>query len=138
MTASKLPLIIDLDGTLIRTDMLHESVLNCIHRDPIILLKLLFWLRKGKANLKHQLALRCQIDPQTLPYSTEFIEWLKQERESGREIVLCTATNIVLAKSISEYCWLFDKVLASDDTKNMSGSIKATTLVELYGQGGFA
>lgn len=76
---SSYPLVVDLDGTLIRTDMLHESAIAAVHAQPLVLLRIPFWLASGKAVLKQQLSGLAQIDPEKLPYHTELLDWLKQK-----------------------------------------------------------
>ena len=82
------PLVVDLDGTLILTDLLYESTLKFVHQTPVQVLALPVWLAQGKAVLKHRLAERVSLDTASLPYDTSVIAWLREERRSGRRIVL--------------------------------------------------
>ena len=70
-------LVVDLDGTLIHTDMLHESALKLFRDRPLDTLRIPLWLSRGKAVLKEQLASRTHVDPKTLPYNTTLLSWLK-------------------------------------------------------------
>ena len=97
-----LPLIVDLDGTLIHVDSLHESLLELIKSSPSCLLLLPYWLWKGKAYFKEQVAARSQINPELLPYNKEFLAWLREEKSKGRYLVLCTAANKKIAELISK------------------------------------
>ena len=134
---NNLPLIVDLDGTLIKTDMLHESVLKILCDDPLAFLKIPFWWLKGKAALKSQLAGHIQFDPSTLPYNQQVLEWLQQQRANGRKLILCTATDSKIAKVIFEYLGIFDELLASDGLTNLSGKHKAEVLTQKFGATGF-
>ena len=70
------PLYVDLDGTLIKTDLLHEAVLGLAKCDPLALFSLPVWLAKGRAHLKRAIAERVHIDVSSLPYSEIFLSFL--------------------------------------------------------------
>lgn len=132
------PLCVDLDGTLIRSDLLLESLMLLLKRNPLYLLFALVWLlRGGKAGLKAQIAARVTLNPAALPYNQDLLAWLKSERSSGREIWLCTAADARLADKVAEHLELFDGVLASDGRVNLAGERKAEQLVERFGEGVF-
>ena len=130
-------LCVDLDGTLIRSDLLFESLVLLIKKNPLLLLRIPFWLLRGKAVLKDEIAARVTLDPAALPYNREFVDWLKNERRAGRSLWLCTAANERLAKLVAEHLGLFDGVLASDRGTNLAGSAKAIRLTERFGERGF-
>jgi 4-hydroxybenzoate polyprenyltransferase len=131
------PLTVDLDGTLIRSDMLHESSLRLLGASPLAIFKIPFWLASGKAVLKRQLTDRVSFDPAALPYNEELVAWLRQQRLEGRRLVLCTASDQGVAEAIATHLDLFDEVLASDGVVNLSGRHKAEALVARYGEKGF-
>ena len=131
------PLIVDLDGTLVHTDMLHESALRISRDRPLDVLRMPLWLMQGKAVLKHKLASRSRFDASLLPYNESLLAWLRQERASGRRLVLCTASDREIADAIAGHLGVFDEVLASDGSINLAGQRKADALASHYGQGGF-
>ena len=131
------PLCVDLDGTLIRSDMLFESALLLIKRNPFYVFRMLFWLLGGKAALKANIAARVKLNPAALPYNREFVEWLKAERQAGRSLWLCTATHAQLANPVAEHLGIFDGVIATEEGTNLAGTAKATRLVERFGERGF-
>ncbi len=131
------PLVVDLDGTLINTDILHESALQLGYRNPLGLLQLPSKLKQGKASLKVFLASRTEIAVDTLPYNSGLLDWLRSEKASGRKLVLCTATNVKVGELIANHLGLFDEVIASDDIENVSGEAKARRLQERFGDKGF-
>ncbi|MEC5385600.1 UbiA family prenyltransferase [Uliginosibacterium sp. H3] len=131
------PLCVDLDGTLIHTDMLHESVMVLLADNPLNVLRLPFWLLAGKAALKRKIASRVQMDPRSLPYNEPLIAWLRSERSAGRRLVLATASDERFAHSINEHLGLFDEVVASDGSINMAGRHKAAALEQRFGKGRF-
>ncbi len=134
---STLPLIIDLDGTLIHTDMLHESALRTLRDKPFEVLRIPFLLARGKAVLKRRLAQNGDFDAASLPYNTELLDWLRQERSSGRKLILCTASDRAIADAIARHLGVFDEVMASDGVVNLAGKHKAAALVERFGQAGY-
>jgi 4-hydroxybenzoate polyprenyltransferase/phosphoserine phosphatase len=114
------PLYVDLDGCLIRTDLLVESFLFAARRVDIWL-RLPLWLARGKAHLKAQLAARAEIDPALLPYNASLVNYLRAERQKGRRIVLATASHRHLAEAVATHLGCFDAVIASDETSNLRG-----------------
>lgn len=131
------PLIVDLDGTLIYTDMLHESALRALRDDPLSVLKIPFWLAQGKANVKRRLAGMADFDAALLPYNEEVLVWLRQERADERRLILCTASDRSFATAIADQLGLFDEVIASDGQTNLAGKNKAHLLEQRFGRGGF-
>lgn len=122
--AGLLPLCVDLDGTLVKTDLLFECLARLIRQKPWLLLSVPFWLLGGKANLKRKMAQHVLIDIATLPYNEAFLEWLRAEKLRGREIILATAADALLANAIAAHLGLFNRVLASDGSENLKGERK--------------
>jgi 4-hydroxybenzoate polyprenyltransferase len=137
MRKSSCPLVVDLDGTLILTDMLHESALKLFSDHPVQTAKIPIWLSVSKANLKRELADRVEIDAATLPYNLSFLDWLMGEKEKGRRLVLCTASDHKFAEDIATHLGIFEEVIASDGLQNIAGGRKAAALVERFGSRGF-
>lgn len=109
-----LPLYVDLDGTLVRGDTLHESLLLLLRAGPGFLLRLLGWLFGGKAAFKRQVAAHVCPDPAHLPYTAAFLDWLRGQRRAGRTLVLATAADVRVAQVVADHTGLFDAVLASN------------------------
>ncbi|TAK93827.1 MAG: hypothetical protein EPO09_11325, partial [Aquabacterium sp.] len=131
------PLCVDLDGTLIHSDLLLESFLLLIKRNPLYLLLVPFWLMQGKAGLKRQIASRVQLDGSALPYTKPLLDWLRGQKEQGRAVWLCTASDSRLAQAVADHVGFFDGVMASDGQLNLSGANKAAELVKRFGDKGF-
>lgn len=136
MTSAPPPLCVDLDGTLIRTDLLVESALALLSRSPLMLFAMLLWLLRGKAALKREIAKRVELNIATLPYNEEVVAWVR-EQQSIRQTVLCSAADASLATMVANHVGGFVAVIASDGSKNLSGTNKAAALVERYGERGF-
>lgn len=132
-----IPVIVDLDGTLIHSDMLHESVLRLTRDRPLRLFLIPLWLAQGKATLKRAVAKDVVLEPASLPFNLPLIDWLKQQRALGRRLVLCTASDRLLAQPIADHLDLFDDVLSSDGKVNLAGDQKAQLLIERFGEKGF-
>jgi 4-hydroxybenzoate polyprenyltransferase/phosphoserine phosphatase len=133
----KIPLCVDLDGTLIHSDLLLETFLLLIKRNPIFALQVPFWLLKSKATIKAEIATRTTINVHNLPYNQDLLSWLYKQKASGRDLWLCTASNFRLAHVVAEHLQIFQGVLASSDKTNLSGSAKARLLVEKFGEKGY-
>jgi 4-hydroxybenzoate polyprenyltransferase/phosphoserine phosphatase len=132
-----LPLVVDLDGTLVRSDLLIESGLLFLRKRPAAAALPLVWLLKGKAYLKQRLATAVSIDVATLPYDDDVLGFIRQERALGRPIVLATASHRVHAERVAAHLQLFDRVIATDGATNLSASAKRDELVRLFGDRGF-
>jgi 4-hydroxybenzoate polyprenyltransferase len=137
MTHSERPLIIDLDGTLIHTDMLYESAMRLLRDKPHFVLAIPFWLFGGKALLKKKLALHVNNDITSLPFNQKLINWLQLQKDLGRKLVLCTASDTAIAKMIANHLKIFDEVIASEGIVNLAGKNKANALIEKYGEKSF-
>jgi 4-hydroxybenzoate polyprenyltransferase len=131
------PLAVDLDGALVKTDLLVESLLALLKRQPLFVFALPIWLLKGKAHFKREIASRTWLDASLLPYRRDFLESLEAERKSGRRLVLATGSDGDLARRVASYLKLFDDVFASDGAVNLSGESKRDRLVREFGEKGF-
>jgi phosphoserine phosphatase len=131
-------LVVDLDGTLIHSDMLIESGFAYLKMSPHRFYRPLLWLAHGgKAYLKRQLAEVASVDVASLPYNGEVVEWLKEERARGRPIILATASDTRYAEAISGHLGLFERTLSTEGTVNLSADNKRDALVGEYGDKGF-
>ena len=135
--ANPVPLCVDLDGTLIRTDLLWESLARLLRRNPFQLLPVLFWWMRGRAFLKRQLVRRVKIDPAALPYHEPFLAYLREQKAAGRKLILVTASDRDMALPVANYVGLFDEVLGSDGKTNLRGANKLKVLTEKFGERGF-
>jgi 4-hydroxybenzoate polyprenyltransferase len=131
------PLVVDLDGTLVKTDLLLESLLALLKQEPSCLLMLPVWLTRGRAYLKQQIARRVALDASTLHYRRELLKYIREQRALGRTIVLATAADARYAQQVADHLKLFDLVIASDGTTNLSGETKRERLVSEFGDKGF-
>ena len=130
-------LCVDLDGTLIRTDLLWECLLTLLKTQPLALFLLPVWLLGGRANLKVQLAKRVRLDVASLPYRSEVVEFLHAEKRRGARLVLVSACTRILAEQVARHLGLFDEVFASDEQQNLKGKRKAALLGDRFGLRGF-
>lgn len=132
-----LPLVVDLDGTLLRSDLLVETGLVFLRDQPHRLGTLLQWLVRGKAALKHELAHATELDVSVLPYDPAVIDLIRAERERGRRVVLATASHRRLADRVAAHLGIFDEVIATDVDRNLSAGAKRDALVQAFGDRGF-
>ncbi|WP_417259570.1 UbiA family prenyltransferase [Celeribacter sp.] len=130
-------LAVDLDGTLLKSDMLHETFWNVASRDWSAALRTIGQLKTGKAALKRELAERASVDVAKLPYNAEVLDYIAAWRETGGQVALVTATDQSSADQIATHLGVFDAVFGSDGDRNLKGATKAEFLVERYGEQGF-
>jgi 4-hydroxybenzoate polyprenyltransferase/phosphoserine phosphatase len=133
----RLPLVVDLDGTLIRTDLLIETAFARLGQDPLAFWAMVRVLPSGKAALKHLLAANADLKPELLPYDHAVLEKIHEAKSAGRKVHLASASHERLVSAIAQHLGLFDGVFASDAASNLSGQTKADRLVRAFGEGGF-
>ena len=134
--ATTAPFVVYLDGTLLKSDLLFESLMSLVRDKPLRCLQLLPWLWHGKAYLKDRLAQSADIDIGTLPFDAHVLRMIEEQRNTGRRIVLATASHHTLARRIAEHLKVFDDVLGTTLEQNLSGTNKRDALVTLYGEKG--
>jgi len=124
------PLFVDLDGTLIASDVTYESVLSGIKRNPAILLRMPGLLIRGRAALKRAVASEVAPDVRLLPYRHEVLNFLRKQRWAGRRVILATASDRRYAESIAKELGLFDDTIATDGRVNLKGPKKLSAIQE--------
>jgi len=134
---SLFPLIVDLDGTLIRTDSLHEAFLAMAKTKPWKILQVPNWLSQGRACLKAGIAAQGMVAPNSLPYNEKVIELLKVARAEGRMTALVSAADHRQVTAIADETDLFDEAYGSTEGNNLKGEIKAAFLIRKFGDGMF-
>lgn len=130
-------LVVDLDGTLVRSDMLYESFWAALSQSWLILPGVIAALLRGRAALKRFLAARARMDYSCLPYAAEVLTLIEDWRASGGRVVLVTATDQIIANGIADHLGLFDEAHGSDGTTNLGGAQKAAFLTDRFGAQGF-
>jgi 4-hydroxybenzoate polyprenyltransferase/phosphoserine phosphatase len=128
-----IPLCVDLDGTLILTDVLQESLVLALKRRPWLLILLPLWLGRGRAHMKRKLAGHIAPDVATLPLNRPLVEYLRKQREAGRRLILVTAADRQIADRVAEHTGLFSEVMASEGTINLAGVNKGDALARRFG-----
>jgi 4-hydroxybenzoate polyprenyltransferase len=131
------PLVVELEGTLVGSDLLIESVFTLAKRRPLRLLMVPFWFAGGRARLKRCLAEEAAPDVRTLPYREDLLGYLEAEKRRGVPIVLVTSADERVAREVARHLGLFEAVLASDGTTDLSGGRKVDRLVAEFGAQGF-
>jgi len=130
-----MPLVLDLDGTLIAGDLLYKSFFSILSRNPLIVFSCAAWLLRGRAALKRELALRNRIDWERLALHRDVLDLARREKAAGRMIVLATAADAVLAGHLAARLGFFDQMFASDGEQNLKGSAKAELLSQTFPAG---
>jgi 4-hydroxybenzoate polyprenyltransferase len=128
-----LPVCVDLDGTLVKSDTLVDSVLVMARQHPRGLLSIPGWIAQGKAAFKKHVTSAVELDVEHLPYNRALMEWLRQQAAEGRKLYLATAADRALADRIAAYLGIFHGVLASDGAINLAGGNKLAAFRERFG-----
>ncbi len=122
------PICVDLDGTLVKSDTLHDSLLVFLRTHPGKGFTLLGKLLQGKAAFKAYVGDLAVPDVAHLPYNRKLLSYLQAEHARGREIYLATGADLRLARRIADHLGLFSGVLASDGSVNLTGNQKLDRL----------
>jgi 4-hydroxybenzoate polyprenyltransferase/phosphoserine phosphatase len=130
---SRPPLCVDLDGTLVKSDTLMDSLMVLARTQPTALLRLPAWLAGGRARVKAEVGARIALDVRHLPYNRALVEYLEAERGDGRRLYLTTGADQALAKRIADHLGIFDGVLASDGKTNRTAGNKLEGLRQIFG-----
>jgi 4-hydroxybenzoate polyprenyltransferase/phosphoserine phosphatase len=134
---TNIPLCVDLDGTLLKSDLLHESVIRFLSARPFAVFVLILALLRGRAALKRFLAEQVGVTPELLPFREDLLEFLRDSRAKGRKLYLVTASDQKFAQHVVTHLGIFEGVLGSDGKKNLKAKVKQRFLVERFGERGF-
>jgi len=130
-----LPLAVDLDGTLLATDTLHEGLIAALMRDPKSVPSLLLSMLQGRAAFKRHVSRAAPANAAILPLRQEFVAWLEAQRAAGRRLHLVTAADQSVADAVAEHLDLFESAMGSDGSRNLKGPEKAAWLRDRFPEG---
>ena len=123
-----IPLLVDLDGTLIDGDTLHLSLAKLTRERPWVVPALPLMVLAGRARFKQFVSHRVSLDPGSLPYRADVVDFVRRERGTARPIVLATAAHRTIANAVASHLALFDSVIASDGGHNAKGDGKLESI----------
>lgn len=132
-----LPLAVDLDGTLCRTNTIAEQVMALLRARPWMIMSLAASLRGGRTAFKRRLQVLSPIERIALPFHSTFVEYLQSQSLCGREIILVTAAHQATASHVASLFPFFREGIGSDSSANLAGEAKADYVVQRYGEKGF-
>jgi 4-hydroxybenzoate polyprenyltransferase len=133
-TSDKVPLVIDLDGALLKSDLRHECVLHLARREPGGVFKILYWLTRGRTAFRQFIAARGTLDIEGIPVHDDFVAWTRGEHTSGRPIVLAAADPGVAEKAAAKFRFV-DEIMATDREGDVTGRTKADVLCKRFPKG---
>lgn len=131
------PLVVDLDGTLICSDLLIQSAFAYLGDNPSRLMRLLSLVPHGRAALKAEIARETSIDVSLLPYDENVVSLIRQRRAAGDRVYLVSASDKTYVQGVADHLGLFDGWFASNAGANLSAASKARRLLETFGEDGF-
>jgi 4-hydroxybenzoate polyprenyltransferase len=135
---TSIPLCVDLDGTLVKLDTLHQALFLLLRRNPASIFRLPGWILKGKAFLKDQVMQRVTLDAAALPYNKAFLAHLRKEHGKGRRLVLATASNYRTAEAVADHLGIFSENISSTIDTNMRHTDKLAAIQEHFPSFGYA
>jgi 4-hydroxybenzoate polyprenyltransferase len=132
---TEVPICVDLDGTLSRSDSLWEAVLMLLRATPWLIIALPWWLLKGKAAFKARIATSIKAAEMELPWNDALLEYLR--RSPRQPVYLVSGADQAIVSEVARRWPQFAGYFASDGTTNLTGAAKAKLLVERFGEKGF-
>jgi 4-hydroxybenzoate polyprenyltransferase/phosphoserine phosphatase len=135
VAAARIPLLIDLDHSLIRTDLLMETALAYAAANPFRITYFAAWVWQGRAHLKRKLAEAVDLEPDLIPVNEEVVALAVEAKREGRQVFLVTASDELLAQKIAGRFPFLDGVLSSDGIRNLKGNHKAAVVSERFPDG---
>jgi 4-hydroxybenzoate polyprenyltransferase len=136
--SASIPLCVDLDGTLVKLDTLHQALFLLLRRNPASLFRIPGWIAKGKAHLKDQVMQRVTLDASALPYHKAFLAYLREEHGKGRSLILATASNYRTANAVADHLGIFSDTISSTDDTNMRHAQKLDAIQKRFPKFGYA
>ena len=133
LTEASVPICVDLDGTLVKSDTLVDSMLALARQHPSQVLQIPGWIAQGKAEFKRHLSAAVSLDVEHLPYNRTLLEWLRLQHAAGRHLFLATAADTALAERVAAHIGIFDGVMASDGATNLAGGNKLAAFRQRFG-----
>lgn len=131
-------LCVDLDGTLVRTDTLLESLFALLRVKPWGLFQIIFWVFFGKARCKQKIGQASALQPDSLPYTGPVLDYLQSESRKGRKLLLVTGADASIAIPVARHLGLFSDVICSDGRENVTGKVKLAAIHRVLGSEGFS
>ena len=126
-----IPLFVDLDGSLIATDCLWESLLILLKEKPLHFLYVPGWILKGKHHFKKRVTDNAELEVTVLPFRQNVLEYIQEARNQNRRIILATATDERIATKVADFNGIFDEVIATNENINLAGKHKLERIKEL-------
>lgn len=128
------PLFVDLDGSLIRTNSIHEAAIILARVRPWLLFLLPFWLMRGQAFLWSRLAGAISMDVSLLPYRSEVLEFLRREHAAGRRIILISGAHESIVGQVAGHIGLFSNWFGSTESRHLVAARKLEVIEESFGR----
>lgn len=134
---AKISLCVDLDGTLVKTNTLIETIVGAIRQKPFLVFVIPFWALRGQAYLWAKLVERFRPDASVLPYSEPVLELVRREAASGRPVVLATGAHEGMARDVARHLGVFSGIVATKGSQHLVDGHKADALIGRFGLKGF-
>lgn len=134
---AKIPLVVDLDDTYLRTDMLFEGFWHGMGADPLGTARIVAQNFTNRSELKEKIARQDLVDLSVLPVDQDVRGLCMAARAEGREVVLASGTPQEILERIAAEDQVFDRVIGTEKGTNLTGQNKAERLVREFGEGGF-
>ena len=136
-TPTDIPLCVDLDNTLVRTNTLAETIVGCVRQNPAWIFLVPFWALRGQAYLWSTMVAKFRPSASTLPYSEPVLDLIRREAAAGRTVLLVTGAHERMAQDVASHVGLFHEVFATNGSEHLVGSSKAGMLTARFGVKGF-
>ncbi|UXR63783.1 UbiA family prenyltransferase [Bdellovibrio bacteriovorus] len=130
-------LVVDLDESLIKTDLLYEQAFSFLKKNPFNIFRMLLWLfTGGRLGLKNNMAAVIHPTVENLPYRKEVLAYIDEQKRQHHTIVLASASPQVWVQRVANHLGIFDHAIGSKDF-NLKGLSKYHHVKDTIGTGHF-
>ena len=120
-------MVVDLDGTLVRSNLLHEMWITMAFRHPLKLIANVL----GRRAAPPVAPICCA----TLSFRPEVLALINAARAEGRSVHLVTAADQSVVEEIQRFLGCFDSVYGSDSKRSLRGPERLAWLRERFPDG---
>ncbi|MEM6275420.1 MAG: UbiA family prenyltransferase [Pseudomonadota bacterium] len=133
----KAPLYLDVDGTLLKTDLLYEAFWAGLGQAPLATMAAVLKYWREPAALKAALAAIVSLRYDLMPVREEIRAMAADAGAEGHSVRLASASNFEWVEGVAMANGIEGPHVASDARSNMAGAAKADALRAAHGERGY-